>query len=144
MEQEGVLLDERDRSVPALRGELPVVDAVHRDAPRRRRAQPQQQRGERRLARAGAADDRDGLSGADLEGHVAQRLGPGPVGVAEPLQPERRPEAGKLDRAERPLGIHRRVQEALHFADAAGDVEQAALHAVSVFSSGSRRSSTKP
>ena len=52
--------------------ELADVDAVDVIRPLRDVVEPQQQVDQRRLARAGGADDADALAGADLEADVAQ------------------------------------------------------------------------
>ena len=53
---------------------LADVDAVHGDPAAADVVEPQQQVDDRRLARAGGADDADALAGCDRERHVAQHV----------------------------------------------------------------------
>ena len=64
-EQERLLRHEADRAAQAVERDLADVDAVDEHRPRRRVVQARQQVDQRRLARAGRADERDGLPGLD-------------------------------------------------------------------------------
>src|SRR5690606_15238108 len=66
-EQEGRLLD--DAELPPVGGEVELadVDAVDEDAPALELVEARDELADRRLARAGVADERDGLPGLDDE-----------------------------------------------------------------------------
>ncbi len=71
-EEERIL--QHDGEVPAQRGQvvLAQIDAVEQDAARSDLVEAHHQAGERGFARAGVADDGDGLARLDGEGHVLQ------------------------------------------------------------------------
>ena len=71
-EQVDVLQHQAEHARAARRGPLADVDAVDRDAPLLHVVEPQQQVDDRRLARAGGADDRHALARLDVERHVLQ------------------------------------------------------------------------
>ena len=93
--------------------ELADVDAVDRDPAARHVVEPQQQVDQRRLARAGGADDADALAGADLEADVLEHQVV--VVVGEPDVVEARcgpaPGAGRRAGARRRLDRHRLVEQ---------------------------------
>src|SRR5690606_11839596 len=86
VEDEGNLLDQRGGGGEGGGGEFAQVDAVEPDRAPGGVDEPGGQVGQGRLARAGGADERDGLAGFDGEGHVAQRLGAVRVGVGHRVE----------------------------------------------------------
>ena len=74
-EQERLLRHDRDPAPEQVEVELADVHAVHQDLPPGDVEQPRDQVQQRRLAGAGAADDRGGLPGQGGEGDVAQHRG---------------------------------------------------------------------
>lgn len=66
-EQEGVLGDQADRGAQGVQGEFADVVAADEDGSVGHVVEARQEQGDRGLARAGGADDREGLAGADLE-----------------------------------------------------------------------------
>ena len=100
-EQVRVLGDDADLPPHRMGFQPRQVDSVIRDATWFRRVQAQQQVRERRLARAGAADDRHLLAGLDLQGHVAhhQRRRGGCSG-------RRRPRRGCDRASDQPRGLN--------------------------------------
>jgi hypothetical protein len=66
-EQERLLGDDAHLRAQRARSGVPEVDAVDDDAARRRVVEARDELGERRLARAGRADERDGLARRDDE-----------------------------------------------------------------------------
>ena len=75
-EEKRLLRHEADRAAQAAERDLADVDAADRHGARRRLVQPRQQVDQRRLAGAGAADERDRLARLDAEADVAS----GPAG----------------------------------------------------------------
>ena len=68
VEHEVLLGDHHDVAAQLALRQVAQVDAVQRHRPRRRVVEPGDQLGDRRLARAGGADQRDGLPGRDRRG----------------------------------------------------------------------------
>ena len=87
-----------DLPVPVLARELLGGDAVDQIAPRVGLAQLQQQLDERRLARAGRADDADHLAAGDVEADVREHRALGAVGEGDLLEGDL---ADTLERAAR-------------------------------------------
>ena len=79
----GALGDHADRGPQGLEVELEDVGAAEQDGAGLRLGGPRQQRRQRRLARAGAADERAGVAGGDEEVDVAQGEGAGLVGEVQ-------------------------------------------------------------
>src|SRR5207253_7810483 len=95
--ERSVLRDGPGKQEPFLRHdpELPAerllrrvaeIDAVDRDAAVRRVVEARQQLGDRRLARTGVADERDGRAPGDLEVDAVQDLWPAAVGEPHRLE----------------------------------------------------------
>ena len=71
-EQERLLRHEADRAAQRRERDVADVDAVDEHRAGRRIVQPREQGDQRRLARAGDADERDGLPRLDPRGHVVE------------------------------------------------------------------------
>ena len=107
VEHRGLLRDHRDLAAQALLGDLADVLAADDDAPRLDIVEPQQQRDERRLARARGADDADLLARRDLERDVADAALAPAIAEADIVEPDaRRPAPARPRRAGRSADRH--------------------------------------
>ena len=78
--------------------QLTQVDAVEGHAAARRVVEPRHELGERRLAGAGRADERDRLTGGDVEREVGQDGAPVAVAELDVVEPDVAPRLPQVDR----------------------------------------------
>ena len=105
VEEEPLLRHQHDAAAQRRLGDPAYVDAVEQDRALDRVHQPGEQLGDRRLARAGLADDRDPAAGVDVEVDVLEHQRPARVG-------ERHVVEADVDRAARQhLAVGARVDQ---------------------------------
>ncbi len=111
-EEERLLRDDADLAAQRAQRHVADVDAVERDAAGRHVVEARHERGERRLAGAGVADQRDRGAGGDVEVDVLQHRLALAVRERDALEPDHARSRRELDRA-RPVGDLLRLVEHL-------------------------------